>query len=145
MRRILGALIVMAWLVAACGGSTPGGGGGGGGGGGDLPGAPIVIFGTSFDPTGLGVTGKATSLKAGTPMVAVGRAFTARPPSTVTVQVGSGSNSRPPRPVSAAIPADNADLFAADLTQDQLTPGTWVVSFLAGGRTIASGFLTVTP
>ena len=91
------------------------------------------------------MTGKTTQLKAGTPMVAVGRAFTARPASQVTVQVGSGSNSRPERPVSASSPADNADLFAADLTGDQLTPGTWVVSFVSGGRTIASGFLTVTP
>jgi hypothetical protein len=144
MRRYLGVLFVMAWLVSGCG-SGPAADGGGGGGGGDLPGAPIVIFGTAYDPTALTVTGKTTSLKAGTPMVAVGRAFTARPANTVMVQVGSGSSSRPPRPVSASNNADSADLFATDLSGDQLAPGTWIVSFVAGGRTIASGFLTVTP
>lgn len=146
MRRILGALLVMAWLVAACGGgSTGGGGGGGGGGAGELPAASTVIFGTAYDPTTLGVTGKAGSLKTGSPMVAVGRAFTVRPASAITVQVGSGSNSRPVRPVSASNSADSADVFATDLGPDQLAPGTWVISFLAGGKIIASGFLTVTP
>ena len=75
----------------------------------------------------------------------VGRTFTARPASAVTVQVGSGSNSRPPRPVSASNTPDNADLFAADLTSDQLPPGTWQIEFHAGGKIVASGFLTVTP
>jgi hypothetical protein len=146
MRRILGVLLVVTWLVAGCGGgSTGGGGGGGGGGGSDLPAPSTVIFGTSYDPASLGVAGKAGSLKTGTPMVAVGRAFTPRPASSITVQVGSGSSSRPPRPVSASNNADSADIFAADLTPDQLSPGTWVVSFLAGGKIIASGFLTVSP
>ena len=147
MRRFLGALLVMAWLVSGCsGGGTAGGGGGGGGGGGaDLPAPSTVIFGTSYDPSTLAVAGKAISLKAGTPIVAVGRTFTARPASAVTVQVGSGSNSRSPRPVSASNSADNADLFAADLTSDQLPPGTWQIEFHAGGKIVASGFLTVTP
>jgi hypothetical protein len=137
----------MAWLVSGCGGgpAAGGGGGGGGGGGADLPAASTVIFGTSYDPAALTVAGKATSLKTGTPMIAVGRAFTARPASAITVQVGSGSNSRPARAVAASNNADSADLFATDLTGDQLGPGTWVVSFLAGGKIIASGFLTVAP
>ena len=145
MRRILGAFLVVAWLVAGCGGGTTPGGGGGGGGAGDLPAASTVIFGTAFDPTSLTVTGKAGSLKTGTPMIAVGRAFTARPAAAITVQVGSGSNSRPVRPVAASNSAESADLFATDLGGDQLTPGTWVISFLAAGKIIASGFLTVTP
>ena len=144
MRRILLVFLVMASLVAACGGGGDGGGGGGGGGG-DLPAGSTVIFGTAYDATSLAVTGKATSLKAGTPMVAVGRSFSARPAASITVQVGSGSSSRPVRPVSASNNADAADLFATDLSVDQLGPGTWVISFLAGGKIIASGFLTVTP
>jgi hypothetical protein len=145
MRRFLGALLVMAWLASGCGGGTTPGGGGGGGGGADLPAPSTVIFGTAYDPASLTVAGKSTSLKAGTPMVAVGRAFTPRPTSGITVQVGSGSNSRPARPVSASNNPESADIFAADLTSDQLGPGTWVISFLAGGKIIASGFLTVAP
>lgn len=147
MRRILLVVLVMASIVAGCGGGGDGGGGGGGGGGGagDLPAASTVIFGTAYDPTSLAVTGKATSLKAGTPMVAVGRAFSARPAASITVQVGSGSNSRPVRPVAASNNAESADIFATDLSGDQLGPGTWVISFLAGGKIIASGFLTVSP
>ncbi|MBA2382750.1 MAG: hypothetical protein H0V73_11625 [Chloroflexi bacterium] len=145
MRRFLGALLVVAFVMAGCGGGDNGGGGGGGGGGADLPVAPIVIFGTAYDPATLAVAGKAGSLKAGTPMVAVGRAFTARPPGEVTVVVSSGSSIKPARPVGASNSPDSADLFATDLTPDRLTPGTWQVEFHAGGRIIASGFLAVTP
>jgi hypothetical protein len=145
MRRYLGAFLVMAWLVAACGGGTTGAGGGGGGGGGgsDLPNASTVIFGTSYDATTLGVAGKASTLKAGTPMVAVGRAFTARKAADVVVTVARGSTTFPNRGVTASNNPDSADLFAVDLTGDNLTAGTWVISFLFGGKIIASGFLTV--
>jgi hypothetical protein len=148
MRRYMSALLVLAWLVTACGGGATanGGGGGGGGGGSDLPAPSTVIFGTSYDPGTLAVAGKSGSLKTGTPMVAVGKAFTARPASEVTVQVGKGSTNFAPRPIAASNNPDSADTFATDLTPDNLTPGTWVVSFLgANGRVIASGFLTVTP
>ncbi len=146
MRRIPGALFLTAWLVAGCGsGAAPAGGGGGGGSGAHLPAASSVIFGTAYDPTALTVAGKSAALKTGTAMVAVGKAVTARPASAITVQVGSGSSSRSPRPVAASNNAQNADLFATDLTGDQLPPGTWVISFLSGGKIIASGFLTVTP
>jgi hypothetical protein len=146
MRRILGALFVGAALVAACGGSGGDGGGGGGGGGGELPGGAIVIFGTSFDPTSLAVTGKTTTVKVGSNVVAVGKAFTPRPAAQVTVKVSSGATILGPSPVTASNNPDNADLFAFDLTPLHLTAGTWQIEFFGStGRSIASGFLSVTP
>ena len=152
MRRFLSAVAIFALFVTACGGGTPdsgvaaSGGGGGGGGAGDLPAASNVFFGASFDPATLALIGKTGTVKAGTPVVAVGRVFTPRPPAETVVTVVSGSNRKPPRPVTASNSPDNADIFAFDLTPDALTPGTWVVSFTTPtGRIIASGFLTVTP
>jgi len=157
MRRILFASLVMAAYLSGCGGGDGGGGAGGGAGGAGagggagggaaaLPGGAIVIFGTAYDPTSFTVTGVTTSAKVGTPIVAVGRIFTPRPASEVTVRVSSGSAQRPERPPAASNNAENADLFAVDLTADSLTPGTWIVSFLApNGRIIASGFLSITP
>ena len=63
MRQLLGAFVIVALLVTACGGGAPadsggGGGGGGGGAGGDLPAASTVAFGTAYDPTSFGVSGK---------------------------------------------------------------------------------------
>lgn len=146
MRRFLGVLLAVGLALAGCGGSTPDAGGGGGGGG-DFPAGSVVIFGSAYDPTSLAITGKVSSVKQGTtPLVAVGRAFTPRPPGEVIVQVGSGSNNKPPRPVSASNNPESADLFAFDLSNDGLTPGTWVVAFAnPSGRIFASGYLTVTP
>jgi len=140
----------MALFVAGCGGggSTDSGGGGGGGGGGaaGLPAASTVIFGTAFDPATLAVTGKAIQLKAGTAMVAVGRAFTARPAAEIVVTVGQGSTNFGAKPIAASNDPANADLFAYDLSGDKLTPGTWVISFTTpAGKILASGYLTVIP
>jgi hypothetical protein len=150
MRRILGVLFVVAAVVSACGGGSGGdnggGGGGGGGGAGELPGGAIVIFGTSYDPTSLAVTGKTTTLKAGSPMVAVGRAFTPRPAAQVTVKASKGSEVKGPFPVTASNTPDNADLFALDLAPLGLAAGTWQVEFFgSNGRSVASGFVTITP
>jgi hypothetical protein len=144
MRQYLALLLIVSALIAGCGGGSNAGGGGGGGGG-ELPAGSTVIFGTSYDPTGLGVTGRATSLKTGTPMVAVGRSFAARPAAQVTVHVTSGSNQFPARPVAASNNPASADIFATDLTADKLGPGTWQIEFIDGEKVIASGFLTVTP
>lgn len=143
MRRVLGALLIVGLLVTACGDPA----GGGGGGGGDFPAGSTVIFGASYDPVGLGVTGRTSSIKQGTPVVAVGKAFTPRPPAEIVVQVSQGSSVRPPRPVSAANNAESANLYAFDLSGDNLTPGTWVVSFNVAttGKVVASGFLVVQP
>ncbi len=122
------------------------GGGGGGGGGGDLPAPSTVIFGTAYDPAALTVTGKTGTIKTGSPVVAVGRAFTPRPASDIVVQVGSGATNKAPRPPAAVNNPESADLFAFDLTADALPPGTWVVSFTTpAGKIVASGYLTVTP
>jgi hypothetical protein len=148
MRQLLGAFGMVALLVAACGGGTPAesGGGGGGGGGGDLPAPSTVVFGTAYDPASFGVSGKTTTVKAGSTVVAVGRAFTPRPASDIVVQVGSGSTNKPPRPPAATNNPESADIFAFDLTGDALPPGTWVISFTTpAGKIVASGYLTVTP
>ena len=145
MRRILGALLLVAAVVAGCGGGS-GGGGGGGGGGGDLPGGALVLFGSSYDPTSLAVANKTTTLKVGAPMVAVGAAFTPRPASEVTVKVSKGSEVRGPFPPTASNNPDSATLFALDLAPLHLDAGTWQVEFFGStGRSIASGFVTVTP
>ena len=155
MRRILFASLVVAAFLWGCGGGDGGGGAGGGGAGGGaggggggaaLPGGAIVIFGTAYDPTSFTVTGVTTAAKVGSPIVAVGRIFTPRPASEINVRVSSGSAQRPDRPPTASNNPENADLFAVDLTADALTPGTWIVSFLApNGRIVASGFLSITP
>jgi hypothetical protein len=148
MRRFVGALAILALVLASCGGSAPAGGGGGGAGGGagDLPAPSTVIFGSAFDPGSFVVTGKTGTIKQGTtPLIAVARIFTARPASEVTVTVGSGSRNLAARPVTASNNAQQADTFAFDLSADNLGPGTWVVDFTAAGRIVASGFLVVTP
>lgn len=154
MRRLLGALLVVGLVLGACGGDAPGGGGGGGaasapGAGGasaDLPKGQSILFGTSFDPTTLQVTGKDTKFKQGSPIVAVARVLTPRPMSEVSVTVQSPGQNAPKRPVTAAVNPDNGDLFAVDLTADNLGPAVWTINFVsANGRIIASGFLTITP
>lgn len=141
------ALMLVVVLLAGCGGGTDGGGGGGGGGaGGEIPPGNVVWFGTSYDPTSLGLIGHAPRLQQGTPMVAVARLFTARSPSTVRVTIKSGSTVRAPVPVGAANNGEQSDVFAIDLTAFGLTPNTWVVSFVdPQERLLASGFITVIP
>lgn len=148
MRQLLSAWVVIALVLAACGGGAPAGGGGGGGGGGgtDLPAASTVIFGSAYDPVALTVSDTTKTIKAGTPVIAVGRAFTPRPLAEIVVQVGSGATNKPPRPPAAVNNPESADLFAFDLTADALPPGTWVISFTTpAGKIVASGYLTVTP
>jgi hypothetical protein len=154
--RLIGALLAIGVLLAACGGAdngggngggaSAGGGGGGGGGGGDLPLGSSVLFGSAFDPGSLAVTGKATSLKQGTPMVAVGRALAAQNPADVTVTIAAPGQNPPPQPITAANGTDSADLFAIDLAPFHLKPGTFIINFLdANKRVLASGFLSITP
>jgi hypothetical protein len=152
MLRLFGALLVIGMVLGACGGDGSGGGaaatdgGGGGGGGGDLPRGQSVLFGTSFDPVTLAVTGKDTKFTQGTPVVAVARTLTPRPMSEVSVTVQSPGQNAPKRPVTAAVNPDNGDLFAVDLSADNLGPATWTINFVsANGRIVASGFLTITP
>ncbi len=140
-------LILVVLLLVACGGGGGGGGDGGGGGGdGEFPPGNVVWFGTSYDPTSVALIGKATTLKAGGPIAAVARLFTARSPSTVQVVISSGSTVRSRVPVGAANNGEQSDVFGIDLTNSGLTPNTWIVSFVdAQERILASGFLTVLP
>ena len=148
MGRILGIALLVGLIAAACGGSSPGNGTPGGSapaGGGDIPGLSNVLFGTAYDPTSLAVSGKTATIKAGSPVVAVGRSLAPTPAADITVQLSAGGSNRPPMPVAATDNPDNAVLFAVDLTSQNLGPGTWIVSFVAGGRILASGYLKVTP
>jgi len=156
MRRV--PLVVLLTLaLAACGGGATGSDGGNGAQApasvaapvvnGELPGMGNVLFGTAWDPTTLGVTGKTTSVKQGTtPLVAVGRSLAPTDATGITVEIGQGGAAKPARPVAATDKPDKAQLFATDLAPDGLAPGTWIVSFLSkSGRTLASGYLVVTP
>jgi hypothetical protein len=156
MRRLLAGLVVTlaaTLAVAGCGGSTSGAGGTGGGAttapavtNGELPAGSSVLFGTAYDPATLAVAGKATNMKSGSTMVAVGRALAPMPAAGVTVVVGAGGSAKPPRPVTVFDNPDSALFFAVDLTADQLGAGTWIVSFVSpDNRIIASGYLTVSP
>jgi hypothetical protein len=153
MLRVL-AIGLLAILVAACGGASDGGGGGQAAPSiaapvvnGELPGLGNVLFGTSWDPATLGVIGKTASVKQGTtPLIVVGRTFTPVAADGVKVQITKAGSSKPKRAASAADGTETAQLFASDLSGDNLSAGTWIVNFLnKGGRIIASGNLVVTP
>ena len=153
MRRLLAGFVITV-VVAACGGGSASADGGTSDGAatpppvtnGELPMGSSVLFGSAYDPATLAVADKSTTIKVGSPMVAVGRALAPVPASGVTVQVGAGGSAKPARPVSASDNPDNALYFAFDLTPDALGAGTWIVSFVnANGRILASGYLTVSP
>lgn len=148
MRSILGIALLVGLIAAACGGSSSANGTPGGNapaGGGDIPGLSNVLFGSAYDPTSLAVSGKTAEIKAGSPVVAVGRALSPTPATDITVQLSAGGSNRPPMPIAASDNPDNAVMFAVDLTSQNLGPGTWIVSFVAEGRILASGYLKVTP
>jgi hypothetical protein len=139
MRRALGVLLVI--LVAAgCGGAD--GGGGGGGEPGEVPPLSKVLFGTGYDPGNFGVTGRATSLKAGTPMFASGQLFSGRNPEDVSVTISTGGSVRQ----TIAIAGGAGSVYAVDLSGAGLGPATYIVSFVdKRGTILASGNLNVTP
>jgi hypothetical protein len=144
------AALVLALVVAGCGGGASGQAPADGGGAAPpvLEGPPLstVIFGTAYDPSTLALDGKASSFKAGTSIVGVGRVLAARPASEVTVKLTSpGAPAVAPIPVSAGA-GDPATVFAVDLTPLNLAPGTWIVNFVSpNNRVLATGNLAVTP
>lgn len=143
MRRAL-ALLILIVVAAGCGGSAPGGGGGGGGGG-EFPPLSVAWFGTAFDPSSFALQGRATGLKQGTPIVAVGTLFSSRPPEDMSVTISIGGSVRKTVPVAAGAPSPSST-YAADLTPAALGPGTYIVSFVdKKGTILASGNLNVTP
>jgi hypothetical protein len=154
MRRVL-AVLVVAWLAAACGGGAPAGGDGGGGGGpsgaapaagGAVPPGSSVYFGSAYDANTYAVADKSTNIKAGSPIVAVGKALAPIDGTAVQLEIKANGNSKPLRPPDAMDNPSSASFFASDLSKDGLTPGTWIISYvLPGGRIVASGFLTISP
>ena len=147
---------ILALSLAACGG---GGGGSEGGGAaasaagaapvanGDIPPGSTVFFGSAYDPSTFAVADKTGKIAQGqTPIVAVGKALAPVDGTGVQVQIKAGGKPKPLRaPVAMDNPA-NASFFATDLSGDNLTPGTWIVSFVnPEGRVLASGFLSVGP
>jgi hypothetical protein len=134
--------LVTALLVVACS-SAPGGGGGGG----QIPAGGTVWFGTSYDPTSLGVVGRALApVKQGSPIVAVARLHTARNPAEVKLMVSSGSTTHNNVTIAAKNGTESADIYAADLTGLGLTATTWQVNFTdPQSRIIASGFIQIIP
>ncbi len=147
-------VLLLALLVAACGG---GGSSGDGGAAASAPGAATVTngevppgssvyFGSAYDPASFGLADRTTKIKVGDPVVAVGRALAPVDGTTVQLKLEAGGKVKPLRAPSAMDNPESATFMVADLTSDNLGPGTWIVSFVnANNRVIASGFLSVAP
>jgi hypothetical protein len=138
-------LAVAAALVIGCSGSgsPPPAGGGGGGGTGQLPPVGTVWFGSAFDPASLAVTGRTTSLKAGSPIVAVGHFLQPKPPEDMTVTVSKQQSILHRLPVTGSGPAK---AFGIDLSAQKLDAGNYLITFVdKNRRTLAAGNLVVTP
>jgi hypothetical protein len=148
---ILFASLVLA--VAACGGD--GGGGGGGAAASAAGAAPVangaippgstVFFGSAYDPVTFAVADKTGKVAPGTkPLVAVGKALAPVDGTGVQVEIKASGASKPLRAPDAIDNPASATFFAVDLSNDNLTPGTWIVQFVnPNGRVLASGFLSV--
>jgi hypothetical protein len=146
---------ILALTLAACGG---GGGSGGGGAAasaagaapvadGDIPPGSTVFFGSAYDPSTFAVADKTGKIAQGqTPIVAVGKGLAPVDGTGVQVQLTAGGKQKPLRAPDAIDNPASASYFATDLSGDNLTPGTWIVSFVnPDGRVLASGFLSVGP
>jgi len=154
MRRIL-AVLVLGVVLAGCGpvaGQPAGGDGGSGAGGGApvangaVPPGSSVYFGSAYDPVTFAVADRSTKAKAGTPIVAVGKALAPVDGSDIKLQLTLNGQSKPLRAPDKMDNPSSASFFASDLSSDNLTPGTWIVSFVnSNNRVIASGFLSVAP
>jgi hypothetical protein len=156
MSRVLGILVaILALSLAACGG---GGGSGGGGAAasaagaapvanGAIPPGSSVFFGSAYDPATFAVADKTGKIAQGqTPVVAVGKALAPVDGTGVQVEVKAGGKAKPLRAPVAMDNPTSTTFFATDLSGDNLTPGTWIVSFVnPEGRVLASGFLSVGP
>ena len=155
MRRIL-AVVVLAAIVTACGGGggdggapaggAPSAGGQGAVANGDIPAGSTVAFGSAYDPTTYAVADKTTKAKAGTPLVAVGRALAPVDGTGIQIEIKANGVAKPLRAPDVIDNPASATFFATDLSKDGLTPGTWIVQYInPAKRVIASGFLTITP
>ena len=144
MRRALGALLIILSL-AACSEPPPNAPASGGTtvtGPGELPPISAVWFGTAFDPATMALTDKAATFKAGTPLVAIGTLFSARPPEELSVTIETGGSVRKTLPVA---PGGTGNTFGVDLTSASLGPGSYLVSFKdKAAKSLASASVTIT-
>lgn len=140
MRWAIGALAI-ALVVAACGDSGPPAGGANVTT--DKPPIAAVWFGTAFDPTTLALTDKGSGFKAGSPIVAIGTLFAARPAEEVSVKIETSGNVRATIPVA---PGGVGNTYGADLTTANLGAGSYLISFIdKTGKSLASSSFTITP
>lgn len=144
MRRALGALLIILSL-AACSeapANAPASGGTTVTGPGELPPISAVWFGTAFDPASMALTDKASTFKAGTPLVAIGTLFSARPPEELSVTIETGGSIRQTLPVA---PGGTGNTFGVDLTGANLGPGSYLISFKdKAQKSLASASVTIT-
>jgi hypothetical protein len=102
-----------------------------------------VWFGSAFDPGSLAVTGQTRSIKAGSPIVAVGHFLQPKAPEEMTVVIQSLGSTLARLPLPAGPPAK---AFGIDLSAQGLKAGNYVVNFRdTNRRTLAAGNLVVTP
>ena len=142
MRRAFGAVFI-ALVVAACGDPGPPAGGGGGNVTTDLPPISAVYFGSAFDPATLALTDKGTSFKTGTPIVAIGTLLAARAPADVSVKIETSGSVKATLPVA---PGGVGNTYGVDLTQANLGPGPYLISFVdTQRRSLASASFNITP
>lgn len=144
MRRAFGAVLTML-LAIGCSSppaAVPASGGTTVTGPGEYPPITAVWFGTAFDPTTLALTDKASTFKAGTPVVAIGTLLTPRAPEEISVTIETGGSVRRTLPVAAAA----GNTLAVDLTPAALGPGPYLISFKdKAGKNLASASVTITP
>jgi hypothetical protein len=144
MRRAFGAVLTLV-LVTACSSppaAVPASGGTTVTGPGELPSISAVWFGTAIDPATLALTDKASTFKAGTPLVAIGTLLAPRAQEEMSVTVETGGTVRHTVPVTAGV----GNTYAADLTPLNLGPGHYLIEFEDSTRkSLASASVTITP
>lgn len=141
MMRAIAALLI-ALVVVACGDAGPPAAGGANVTT-DKPPITAVWFGTAVDPASLALTDRATSFKAGSPIVAIGTLLSARSAEELSVKIETSGNVRATLPV---IPGGVGATFGAELTSANLGPGSYLVSFIdKAGKALASASFTLTP
>jgi hypothetical protein len=144
MRRAFGALLIILAVVACseAPANAPASGGTTVTGPGELPPISQVWFGTAFDPASLALTDRASTFKAGTPVVAIGTLFTPRPAEEVSVTIETGGSIRQTLPVA---PGGSGSTFGVDLSGAGLGPGSYLISFKdKAQKTLASASVTIT-
>ncbi len=141
MRARSVAVLLAALVLGSCSAQAPAGAGAGAAG--PLPPVGVVWFGTSFQPGTTTIVGQTTTVKQGTPVVALGRFLTAKSPEDLTVQIVLLGTTRARLPLPPGAPSTS---FGIDLSAQKLGPGPYQVNFVdTKRRTLASGTLTVTP